>query len=231
MIDLPCACGNNVQVELWHAGLDRECSGCGAKVAVPPLDVLKRLSGDLHPNLDDWQKLVVAIETGERPFDGPCVGCHDVHCRYVVPVRLSVLHERHVDDDSLVRLSPVSVELKLPGGEETWRNVVIPLRLCTSCYDDFRNSYRKGLLVQSIAVALVSVVAFGLFFYLSSWGGAAVAVVLVALCRIASRWKRKDHRFHAWLSRIPQAKNLLDRETEYRLRRQRTVDLESPRDV
>ena len=37
---------------------------------VPPLDVLKRLAGDRHPDLNDWQKLVVAIEESEEPFDG-----------------------------------------------------------------------------------------------------------------------------------------------------------------
>jgi hypothetical protein len=86
MPKISCPCGGELRVEYWHAGSDRESPKCQADVSVPPLDVLKRLGGDLHPELNDWEKLVVAkfrptINNQANLWSRTCVD-HDCASRF-----------------------------------------------------------------------------------------------------------------------------------------------------
>jgi len=224
MPEIACACGRPVKVELWHAGSRQECPNCHREIDVPSLDVLKRLAGDLHPELNDGQKLAVAIQNAEEPFHGPCIGCRVPECRWLVPVRLSVLNERYLTNDSPVGISPLGVEVQVSGGSEVWQSVTIPLQLCPDCYRRFSRSYWTGSVIRWIGIAVVSLFAFAAFWIALPCGMIGVGVMLFVLYRAVSRWK-KDVRFGAWTDRIPAVKKITDREPEYRLQKLRTVEL------
>jgi hypothetical protein len=224
MPEIACACGRTVKVELWHAGSRQECPNCRREVDVPSLDVLKRLAGDLHPELNDWQKLVVAIRNQEQPFDGSCVGCGVTECSRLVPVRLSVLSERYVSDDSPLGISPLGLEVQVSGGSEVWLSITIPFRFCPECYSAFFRSYWRGTVVRWLLVAFIVVFSFAAFWIALPCGMIGVGVTLVVLYRALSRWK-KDLRFGAWLNRLPPVKRITDREPEYRLQKLPTVEL------
>jgi hypothetical protein len=224
MPNIPCPCGGEVQVEYWHAGSEQECPKCHADVSVPSLDVLKRMDGDLHPDLSDWQKLVVAIGNSEPPFHGPCLGCGDSTCQFIVPVRLAVLEERHLDEDSPVGITPIGVEVQVSGGTEIWKAVQIPLRFCPGCYRSFNASYWRGAVLRSALIFGVITVSLAAFLLALPCGFIGVGVTLFVLYRAFSHWKN-DIRFHAWLDRLPPVKRIIDRESEYRLRKLQTQNL------
>lgn len=46
-----CQCGNQLRVELFHAGTDKTCPSCRATVKIPSSDELKELAGDKYPYL------------------------------------------------------------------------------------------------------------------------------------------------------------------------------------
>ena len=224
MPPISCSCGNQVQVEYWHAGSQQECSRCHAEVAVPSLDVLKRLDGDLHPNLDNWQKLMVAIKDSEQPFDGTCIGCGSAECRFLIPLEIAILDERHLNDDSPIGVTPLGIELRISGGSETWKAVRAPLRFCPDCYPRFRATYWKGTLLQGALIFLASSLAFLAFFLAPPCGVIGMVVTLWVLYRAMSRWK-KDLRFQAWIDRLAPVKRVLEKESEYRLRKLRTQEI------
>jgi hypothetical protein len=191
---------------------------------VPSLDVLKRLAGDRHPDLNDWQKLVVAVEDFEEPFDGRCLGCGSAECRFLVPLEIAILDERHLDDDSPIGVSPHGLELRVSGGSETWKAVHVPLRFCPDCYSRFLATYWKGTLLQGALIFLAASLAFAAFLLAVPCGVIGIGFTLWVLYRAMSRWK-KDLRFQTWVDRMAPVKKVLDRESEYRLRKLRTQEI------
>jgi hypothetical protein len=221
---IPCPCGNQIQVELWHAGSRQECPRCHAELIVPPLDVLKRLAGDRHPDLNDWQKLVVAIQDGEEPFDGKCLGCGSAECRFLVPLEIAVLDERHVNDDSPIGITPLGIVGKVSGGSETWKRVLAPLTFCPDCYSQFRAAYWKGTVLQGALIFIAASLAFVAFYVALPCGVIGAGVTLWVLYRAMSRWKQ-DFRFQTWVDRLAPVKKVLQKESEYRLRKLRTQEI------
>jgi hypothetical protein len=222
--DIECACGHPVKVEFWHAGGRQECLNCHRDVDVPSLDVLKRLAGDLHPGLNDWQKLIAGIQNQEKPFDGSCIGCGGTECSRLVPVRFSVLSERYVSDDSPLGLGPLGMDVQVSGGSEVWQSLTIPFRFCPACYSTFSGSFWRGTVVRGLGIAVICAFSFAAFWIALPCGMIGVGVTLFVLYRALSRWK-KDLRFGAWLERVPPVKRITDREPEYRLRRLKAVEL------
>ena len=148
MPDLKCTCGTAIPVELWDAGSDKRCPICNTLIPVPSLDELKRLSGDLHPELNDWEKLLHAVEHREAPFHGICHECGVANATMEVPVEISVMEERHVDDDSPVSITPFGVKLQVAGSTESWKSAAFPLLFCDQCYDRFASSFQARTVLQ-----------------------------------------------------------------------------------
>jgi hypothetical protein len=218
MPQVECNCGASVSVELWDAGTDKSCPKCGQAVRVPSLDALKRLSGDKHPFLSSWQKLARASELREEPFDGRCHGCKGTDADVEVPIELSVLSVRHVDDAPPVLITPVSVQLNVPGGTEEWSSVVFPLQLCHDCHGRFVRSFRWRTLLQWSLITILSITALAAFWVALPCGIFGLAAVFAVAIALGRRWKG-DLRFTPWLSRIPVVQDVLAHEDEYRISR------------
>lgn len=145
---LRCACGTDIPVEFWHAGVDKSCPRCSAIVSVPSLDVLKRLSGDRHPGLSDWQKLLYTVEHREEPFHGMCHECQNAPATVEVPIELSIMDERVVGDESPVMLTPFGIRLQAPESTERWKLATFPLLFCDRCFEQFRSSFGFRVVIR-----------------------------------------------------------------------------------
>ncbi len=225
MPEINCECGGTLLVELWDAGVSKTCQKCGASVRVPPLDVLKRLSGDKHPHLNSLQKLVRACELREEPFHGVCHGCNNSEANMEVPIELSIMTVRHIDDESPITVTPFSVGVTIPGSMEQWYTYVFPLQLCHRCHDSFVSSFRRRTVVRWALGGLFALAALIGFLIAIPFGIFGIAFLLFVLARASQRRKPRDMRFDKWLVKIPLVQDVLSQESEYRLSKGKAREL------
>ncbi|QDT63243.1 hypothetical protein [Calycomorphotria hydatis] len=167
-----CECSSYVTVELFQAGTSVECEDCGREVKIPSSVKLKEMAGDKYPNASPLERAEIAIENGERPFDGQCQRCRKVAAEVVQPANFRFLQERYFDHDGGVDMSykgPVSLVAGAPT-EEHWKTLAIPLMFCKQCYDDFTLD-RTSSARASAPTTLLHLV-----------GWAALLLLMICLC-------------------------------------------------
>jgi hypothetical protein len=80
------------------------------------------------------------------------------------------------------------------------------------------------MVLRGALIFLASSLAFVAFFVALPCGVIGAGVTLWVLYRAMSRWK-KDFRFQTWIDRLAPVSKVLEKESEYRLRKLRTQEL------
>lgn len=211
--EIVCHCGETKLVALSTAGTHMNCDSCGREVKVPTFSELKNgRSIDVSP----LGRILDAIRTRRKPFNGNCQICDKSLAANIVPIQLFV-------------------STKQPGMQEEYehdsRTITIPCVLCDFCYPSFRWGLILGKL-QALPRALFDVI----WLLLALIAASAIAFVLPFIglafvcCVVAGlfyhlRKKRANPYLFKFLNRICNLNSTLEGTERFSLmvqKRQRT---------
>ena len=220
-----CGCGIKLRVELFEAGTTKLCPSCKSEVRVPSSTKLKELSGDKYPLLRPIEKIQQALSNREPPFDGQCHGCDEDQATYQVPVTLSVMVERSVNDEGGLRPTVTGNILLYTGAaEELWQSTTLPLLLCPRCHLRFQAANFRAKIYRLLKTFSLLVLgsAFLCFAYFYTELIAALAGVISLIGAIAwmiqfRHTKKLDPFVNEWLCQIRWVPEALAAEDEFQL--------------
>lgn len=161
-----CPCGAATYVQLTDAGIAKQCDSCRQVFDVPSATTLKEEAAvDPRPNLSPLEKIVLAWQAKEPPFDGVCQCCEDAKATYVTFVGLAW-------PLSLSTTARGSVHFSKPGEKslairtDKYESIALPLMLCNQCQAKFarvraKNSFGWGALIACVASGLAAALLIG----------------------------------------------------------------------
>lgn len=219
----PCACGEQVRVELYEAGTTRPCPACRAIVEIPNSITLRELAGDPYPTLRPIEKLKQALHEGADPFTGRCHGCGDHTAEFQYPILIQALTERvSADEDQGLKLGLTGLSLSAGPTQEQWHTFAFPLLLCPTCRDEFQSqSNRRKIQKRASTIGLlVLLIGFLYLGYSNPEAIAALSGLFVLIGAIAwalqFRYTANVDRFLLdWIRKIRWMDEAIDAEFEY----------------
>ena len=126
--EVVCQCGETKLVALSTAGTQMNCDSCGCMVKIPTFSELK---GGRSIDVSPIGRLLDAIQSRRKPFDGNCQICDGSLAANIVPIR-------------------VFASTKQPGKQQEYehdsKTIIIPCVLCDHCYPAFRRGLVLGKL-------------------------------------------------------------------------------------
>lgn len=230
-----CECGEQIHVELFHAGTERSCPSCNRAVRVPSSNKLKELVGDNRPFMRAIEKVRTTVQSGEPPFDGRCHGCNNRNAAYSTPFRLNVMVERHVADDGGIRPTITGgVKLFAAASEEFWQTTTFPLLLCQQCQSRFQFDRRFARIKAWGKLAfLLGLLAFFIYFayhnaeFIAAWSGIIWLIGAIAWAARFRDTRKFDPFVNKWIQNIRWVPEALSGEDEFNLSIGRTTSIES----
>jgi len=219
MYAVACPCGRQIPVELFQAGTSVTCNECQRTVDVPSMSDLKELSGDTHPFMSAIEKVRATLLACEPPFDGHCQQCQSNVATIEIPVALSIMVERHVQDDGGIRITPMGgIVAHVGASEEWWEELNFPILVCESCLN--KSSSQFSLLsVSKYLFTLITLALVGLMFISNAdWLELYIVLGLISGAIAVLGWKkqglRNNIRYERFLKKISWVSEVLQSEEE-----------------
>lgn len=220
-----CVCGERVAAKLFEAGTTKACQKCLSNVRIPSSLKLQESAGERFPFLSPIQQLRQAVDLQSAPFDGSCQSCSNKNASVCVPVVLSIMDERHVSSDDVIRPTVLGgAKFVVPAAVEHWARLRFPLNLCDRCHSQFhrerlRFKYLKHAMRCSMGVLTVATV----YFAWNSredlaWASGMLWLVGTLVWAFRSTNTKKIDSFALkWLMRIRWVSEIVSGEDEFRV--------------